>query len=108
MTKQIKKTLLLTHYSNKKKEDYLTNVQLLHIYPQSKAEYRLVNSDFIKICLYSRWKSFYCSIRLGRQFLALQTISISSSKKSWSFYKKCFSKKTEVIVEKDLEKLGFI
>lgn len=73
------------------------------MYLQSKAIYKLANGDFIEIFLCGGRGSFYCNATLGRQFLALQNTFASSGKKSWPTHEEWFFKRTEFIVERDLE-----
>lgn len=78
------------------------------MYLQSKAEYGLTNGDFIKICLSDRRNSFYYGTTLGKQFLALQNTSAFFDKKNWPAYKKCFSRRAGVIVERDLKQMEVV
>ena len=52
------------------------------MYPQSKAEYGLVNGDFVEIRLCGRRNSVYYGIILDRQFSALREIYTFAGKKS--------------------------
>lgn len=70
----MKKTLILINYSKKQKKDYLTNILLLNIYLQNKIKYRLASKNFVKICLYDSWYSFYYNIILIKQFSAIKKI----------------------------------
>ena len=86
----------------------ILNDELLCVYPQNKAEYRLANTDFIKIHLCNGEKSVYCNLILDQQFSALQEIYISTGKKSLASNKKCFSRRVEDIISRSLKELGVI
>ena len=104
----MKETLVSTNGSDKGREDCLIDVQLLSVYPQSKAEYGLANEDFVEIRLYGGQNSVYCGPTLGQQFSTLQKTYVFAGKKSWAPNKKCFFGKVGSPVGRDLEKPGVV
>ena len=86
----------------------MIDVQLLSVYPQSKAKYGLANRDFVEIHLCGRRNNFYCGPILSRQFSTLRETYAFAGKKSWASNKKYFSERVGGLLGRDLEELGVV